>query len=241
LHECIAGSVEMQAAAAELQIDELWRVRWEMAQDAVDAQREFRLKHLWSTTFDVDKNGCLDRQEFRTAARTALGCELGSGELERIMREVDTNKDGVISFEEFLLAIGGFSPKRRAVLLNRERGRSMVSADKRQQTEYNFIWETAQPGMEALHVTRGVGKVTSVADRCVTMAFPGGETLSFKPQTQWKLSPMYGAQQQEQPQQEQPQQEQPQQQAESTDAARERRTPRPSPPSELRPPNPVCG
>lgn len=51
--------------------------------------------------FDKDKNGIIDVKEMGVVMR-ALGQNPSKQELRDIMREFDENKDGVISFDEFL-------------------------------------------------------------------------------------------------------------------------------------------
>ena len=51
--------------------------------------------------FDKDKNGIIDIKEMGVVMR-ALGQNPSKQELRDIMREFDENKDGVISFDEFL-------------------------------------------------------------------------------------------------------------------------------------------
>ena len=51
--------------------------------------------------FDKDKNGIIDIKEMGVVMR-ALGQNPTKQELRDIMREFDENKDGVISFDEFL-------------------------------------------------------------------------------------------------------------------------------------------
>ena len=51
--------------------------------------------------FDKDKNGIIDIKEMGVVMR-ALGQNPTRQELRDIMREFDENKDGVISFDEFL-------------------------------------------------------------------------------------------------------------------------------------------
>ena len=51
--------------------------------------------------FDKDKNGIIDIKEMGVVMR-ALGQNPTRQELREIMREFDENKDGVISFDEFL-------------------------------------------------------------------------------------------------------------------------------------------
>lgn len=50
--------------------------------------------------FDTDGSGSIDRKELKMLMKK-LGQALSDGELDAMMDEVDTNKDGEISFEEF--------------------------------------------------------------------------------------------------------------------------------------------
>lgn len=107
LHECISASEHLRAAAAEMQLEEMWRVRWDMAEEMMNAERERRLKELWSE-FDQDGNGVLSRQELSAAlrgSRAGMG-ELSESEMEHAMSTADVDGDGNISFDEFLVLIG---------------------------------------------------------------------------------------------------------------------------------------
>ena len=53
------------------------------------------------TIFDKDKNGIIDIKEMGVVMR-ALGQDPSRQRLEEKIREFDENKDGVISFDEFL-------------------------------------------------------------------------------------------------------------------------------------------
>jgi Ca2+-binding EF-hand superfamily protein len=50
--------------------------------------------------FDTDGSGSIDRKELKRLMKK-LGQALSEAELDAMMEEVDTNGDGVISFEEF--------------------------------------------------------------------------------------------------------------------------------------------
>lgn len=51
-------------------------------------------------TFDTDKSGCLSINEM-AGLLAKLGVACSDKELVALMREMDTNKSGVIEFEEF--------------------------------------------------------------------------------------------------------------------------------------------
>ncbi|KAL6719324.1 hypothetical protein ACLMJK_003563 [Lecanora helva] len=77
-------------------------------------------KELWQLfkSIDRDQNGQLDKTELRSAFDRA-GIHLPASKLDEFFSEVDTNHDGVISFEEwrnFLLFIPANAPNLRAVL-----------------------------------------------------------------------------------------------------------------------------
>jgi len=50
--------------------------------------------------FDTDDSGEIDKKELKRLMKK-LGQKLSEAELDAMMAEVDTNGDGVISFEEF--------------------------------------------------------------------------------------------------------------------------------------------
>jgi Ca2+-binding protein (EF-Hand superfamily) len=50
---------------------------------------------------DRDNNGQLDRAEVARLAATALGADLDDESLERVLAELDSDDDGLISFDEF--------------------------------------------------------------------------------------------------------------------------------------------
>jgi len=64
---------------------------------SVDAEEE--LKEAFRV-FDTDDSGEIDKKELKRLMKK-LGQKLTDSELDAMMREVDTNGDGVISFEEF--------------------------------------------------------------------------------------------------------------------------------------------
>ncbi|KAI4089023.1 MAG: hypothetical protein LQ348_002746 [Seirophora lacunosa] len=69
-------------------------------------------------SIDRDHNGQLDKSELKSAF-TRAGLTVSNSKLDQFFTEVDTNKDGVISFEEwrdFLLFIPASTPNLRAVL-----------------------------------------------------------------------------------------------------------------------------
>ncbi|KAL2044376.1 hypothetical protein N7G274_003081 [Stereocaulon virgatum] len=77
-------------------------------------------KELWQLfkSIDLDHNGQLDKQELRAAIERA-GILLPSAKLDQFFSEVDSNHDGVITFDEwrkFLLFIPTDTPNLRAVL-----------------------------------------------------------------------------------------------------------------------------
>ncbi|KAF6229082.1 hypothetical protein HO133_007196 [Letharia lupina] len=100
---------------------------------AVDTNRDGRIdysefrkfveqteKELWQLfkSIDRDHNGQLDKGEIRSAFERA-GIQLPGTKLDQFFSEVDTNHDGVITFDEwrdFLLFIPANTPNLRAVL-----------------------------------------------------------------------------------------------------------------------------
>ncbi|KAL8912548.1 MAG: hypothetical protein Q9171_002489 [Xanthocarpia ochracea] len=80
-------------------------------------QTEKELLKLFKT-IDRDHNGQLDKSELKSAFARA-GLAVPNSKLDRFFSEVDTNRDGAISFEEwrdFLLFIPATTPNLRAVL-----------------------------------------------------------------------------------------------------------------------------
>ncbi|KAL8722133.1 MAG: hypothetical protein Q9225_001326 [Loekoesia sp. 1 TL-2023] len=80
-------------------------------------QTEKELLKLFKS-IDHDHNGQLDKHELKSAFARA-GLAIPNSKLDQFFSEVDTNKDGVISFEEwrdFLLFIPASTPNLRAVL-----------------------------------------------------------------------------------------------------------------------------
>jgi len=59
-------------------------------------------RELWQLfkSIDRDRNGQLDKSELR-AAFVAAGIMLPTSKLDQFFSEVDTNHDGVISFDEW--------------------------------------------------------------------------------------------------------------------------------------------
>lgn len=51
--------------------------------------------------FDADKNGVIDRHEFRTLLRT-LDAEFSEDDVKRGMKILDANENDVIDWEEFV-------------------------------------------------------------------------------------------------------------------------------------------
>jgi len=64
-----------------------------------DRQEEYVLRNIFRT-FDVDKSGALTINEM-AGLLAKLGVAVSDKELVALMREMDTNKSGVIEFEEF--------------------------------------------------------------------------------------------------------------------------------------------
>ena len=64
-------------------------------------------KELWRLfeSIDRDHNGQLDKEELKAALARA-GLAVPNSKLEQFSAEVDTNKDGVISFDEWRYIIG---------------------------------------------------------------------------------------------------------------------------------------
>ncbi|KAL2354433.1 calcium dependent mitochondrial carrier protein-like protein [Cryomyces antarcticus] len=77
-------------------------------------------QELWSLfqSIDKDSNGKLDKSELQSAFQRA-GLAVPNSKLDRFFEEIDTDHDGVISFEEwrnFLLFIPAHAPGLKAVL-----------------------------------------------------------------------------------------------------------------------------
>ncbi|PGH11730.1 hypothetical protein AJ80_06991 [Polytolypa hystricis UAMH7299] len=77
-------------------------------------------KELWKLfqTIDKDKNGHLDKQELKAAFAKA-DLAVPNSKIDEFMNEIDTNRDGVITFDEwrdFLLFLPARSPNLRAIL-----------------------------------------------------------------------------------------------------------------------------
>ena len=51
--------------------------------------------------FDKDKNGYIEREELKQMM-TKLGEKLTDGEIDEMMKEADTDKDGRVNYNEFL-------------------------------------------------------------------------------------------------------------------------------------------
>lgn len=62
-------------------------------------QAEYRLRVLFNS-IDRDHNGKLDKGELEAAVKST-GITVPKRELEQFFRQVDVDKDGVISFEEW--------------------------------------------------------------------------------------------------------------------------------------------
>lgn len=63
------------------------------------------LKKLFAQ-IDTDGSGCIDPVEFKHAMKE-FGVILTEEEVSQILKYYDTNKDGKISFDEFLAALEG--------------------------------------------------------------------------------------------------------------------------------------
>jgi len=62
---------------------------------------------------DRNRNNSLEPMEFKYAMRD-FGVDLSEVEVSQILKYFDTNKDGKLSFDEFLRAIRGELNERRA-------------------------------------------------------------------------------------------------------------------------------
>lgn len=51
-------------------------------------------------SFDADKSGFIDLSELKAVSKE-LGSEMSDAEADAAMKDLDVNKDGKISFEEF--------------------------------------------------------------------------------------------------------------------------------------------
>jgi Ca2+-binding EF-hand superfamily protein len=61
---------------------------------------------------DRDRNGSLDPVEFKYAMRD-YGVKMSENEVGAIMKNFDINKDGKLTFNEFIVAIrGDLNPRR---------------------------------------------------------------------------------------------------------------------------------
>ena len=66
---------------------------------------------------DRNRNGTLDPVEFKYAMRD-YGVQLTEQEITAIVKNFDTNKDGKLSFDEFLRAIrGDLNERRRGMVM----------------------------------------------------------------------------------------------------------------------------
>ena len=61
---------------------------------------EFEIMHRCFLLADSDGNGKLSRGEFREVLKSA-GLDLDARQVSRLFSDVDTDKSGTISFEEF--------------------------------------------------------------------------------------------------------------------------------------------
>lgn len=66
---------------------------------------------------DNNRNGTLDPVEFKYGMRD-YGIDLSENELTAMMKYFDTNKDGKLSFDEFLRAIRGDMNERRTKMVH---------------------------------------------------------------------------------------------------------------------------
>ena len=68
------------------------------------------------TTIDTDGNRRVDPQEFFVGLNEC-GCNLTKDETNALLAYLDTNQDGTVNYEEFLVAIRGqLNPARRAAV-----------------------------------------------------------------------------------------------------------------------------
>jgi len=56
--------------------------------------------------FDADNSGFIDREELKAVMAKLMGAPLSEEELDAMMKEADTNSDGLVSFEEFKAMMG---------------------------------------------------------------------------------------------------------------------------------------
>ncbi len=68
--------------------------------DTIPEEIKAKLWNIFSLV-DVDKNGYIDRSEVENIMRTVAKKNASKEEIEKLFLESDTNRDGVISFEEF--------------------------------------------------------------------------------------------------------------------------------------------
>jgi len=66
---------------------------------------------------DRNRNNSLEPMEFKYAMRD-FGIDLSEVEISQILKYFDTNRDGKLSFDEFLRAIRGELNDRRAQMVN---------------------------------------------------------------------------------------------------------------------------
>lgn len=83
------------------ELERSWLIRSREFRTFVE-QTEKELAQLFKS-IDRDHNGQLDKNELKDAFIRA-GLVIPSSKLDRFFAEVDTNHDGVISFEEWRLA-----------------------------------------------------------------------------------------------------------------------------------------
>merc|ERR1712137_236567 len=70
-----------------------------------DSQPEDELRNAFDV-FDADGNGFIDRDELKVVMTQLIGKGLTDEELDAMMKEADTDKNGQIDFEEFKAMMG---------------------------------------------------------------------------------------------------------------------------------------
>lgn len=68
--------------------------------------------------FDFDGNRKIDKQEFYTGLKE-YGVAITKREAEILLEYLDTNEDGFVNFDEFLVAIRGQPNKARQAMIDR--------------------------------------------------------------------------------------------------------------------------
>jgi Ca2+-binding EF-hand superfamily protein len=82
---------------------------------ALDAAEERAIVARAFATFDVNGNGSLDPAEFKKLA-VQIGANLSDAEVAELMKAIDTDGDGVITFDEFYVWFVGRSADRSAIV-----------------------------------------------------------------------------------------------------------------------------